>query len=262
MQVKTNKRFEAKDAAGQPNGILVPLYNLHEGFHAPGKEPQQVYMTAVSKGQIKGPHLHFIRTDCFTCNKGKARFVLKTATGYEVVYRSEAHEYRSVIVPSLSATQAKLAKAMPQRFEVLSQYDFLFYTDDRYKLQQTILPVLAASMRANRSPMTIKLHPWLKPNLLPEYTGCLFQKRYLHQRGIMIEYISSQLMAGLKVQTDRHITTNCILRDMRHPEIATLNETWCQHIKACGIECQVSFFFVARMFKNISILPDHRELCV
>ena len=98
MQVKTNKRFETKDASGQPNGFLVPLYNVHEGFHAPGKEPQQVYMTVVFKGQIKGPHLHFVRTGCFTCIKGNARFVLKTATGYEVVYSGEAHEYRSVIV--------------------------------------------------------------------------------------------------------------------------------------------------------------------
>lgn len=164
--------------------------------------------------------------------------------------------------PIVSATQAKLAKAMPHRFEPLSQYDFLFYTDDKYKLQETILPGLAASMRANRSPMAMKLHPWLKPNVLLEYTESLGQKRYFDQRGMMIEYISSQLMAGLKVQTDRHFTTNCILRDMRHPEIAALNETWYQHIQACGIECQVSFFFVAQLFANITALPDHHELCV
>ncbi len=100
MQVKSNKRHETKDTAGQINGFLVPLYNVHEGFHAPGKEPQQVYLTVVGKGQIKGPHLHFIRTGCFTCIKGNARFVLKTAAGYEVVYSGESHEYKSVIVPA------------------------------------------------------------------------------------------------------------------------------------------------------------------
>jgi hypothetical protein len=78
----------------------------------------------------------------------------------------------------------------------------------------------------------------------------------------MIDYISAQIEVGLKVQTDRHFTTNCILRDMRHPEIAALNETWYQHILNCGIECQVSFFFVAQIFKNISILPEHHLLCV
>jgi hypothetical protein len=164
--------------------------------------------------------------------------------------------------PIVSATQAKLAKALPHRFEPLSQYDFLFYTDDKYKLQETILPGLAASMRANRSPMAMKLHPWLTPNVLLEYTESLGQKRYFDQRQMMIAYMTSQLNAGLKVQTDRHFTTNCILRDMRHPEIAALNETWYQHIQACGIECQVSFFFVAQLFANITALPDHHELCV
>jgi hypothetical protein len=188
----------------------------------------------------------------------------------EVLPIAEAHGWIPLLMtgmepsndPIVSATQAKVAKALPHRFDVLSQYDFLFYTDDKYKLAESILPGLAASMRANDSPIAMKLHPWLKPNVLLEYTESLGQKRYIDQRYMMIEYMSAQLNAGLKVETDRLFTTNCILRDMRHPEIAIINETWYRHIQACGIECQVSFFFVAQMFKNISILPDHHELCV
>jgi dTDP-4-dehydrorhamnose 3,5-epimerase-like enzyme len=100
IQIKTNKRHETKDSLGQSNGFLIPIYNVHESFHAPSKEPQQVYLTVIARGRIKGPHLHFIRTGCFTCIKGNARFVLKTAEGYEVVYSGEAHEYKSVIVPT------------------------------------------------------------------------------------------------------------------------------------------------------------------
>ena len=163
--------------------------------------------------------------------------------------------------PIVSATQAKFAKALPHRFEVLKQFDFLFYVDDKYKLSEIIIPGLAASMRANQSPIAMRLHPWLKPNVLYEYTESLFQKRYLDQRQMMIEYMTAQLNAGLKVEADRHFSTYCILRDMRHPNIATINETWYEHIQACGIECQVSFFFVAQMFKNITILPEHHVLC-
>jgi hypothetical protein len=164
--------------------------------------------------------------------------------------------------PIISATQAKFAKALPHRFEALNEYDFLFYTDDKYKLAENMLPGLAASMRANKSPIAMKLHPWLKPNVLLEFTESLGQKRYFDQRMMMIDYITSQIEVGLKAQSQHHFTTNCILRDMRHPEIANINETWYRHIQACGIECQVSFFFVAQMFKNVSILPDHHHLCV
>ena len=100
IQIKSNPRFETKDAQGVANGFLVPIYNIHDHFHAPGQEPQQVYLTVIAKGKIKGPHLHFIRTGCFTCIKGNARFVLKTATGYEVVYSGEDHAFKSVIVPT------------------------------------------------------------------------------------------------------------------------------------------------------------------
>lgn len=100
LKSKTNPRFVTKDHANQPNGFLVPIYNIHDGFFAPGKEPQQVYLTVIGPHQIKGPHLHYIRTGCFTCIKGNARFVLKTEAGYEVVCSGEAHEYRSVIIPA------------------------------------------------------------------------------------------------------------------------------------------------------------------
>jgi len=78
----------------------VPIYNINDGFFSPGKEPQQVYLTVIAPRKIKGPHLHYIRTGCFTCIKGNARFVLKVAAGYEVVYSGEAHEYRTVVVPT------------------------------------------------------------------------------------------------------------------------------------------------------------------
>jgi len=100
ISIKTNPKFLTKDSKNEPNGFLVPIYNVHDDFFSSGHEPQQVYLTVISPGKIKGPHLHFIRTGCFTCIKGNARFVLKTDEGYQVVYSGEAHEYRSVIVPT------------------------------------------------------------------------------------------------------------------------------------------------------------------
>lgn len=100
IKSKANKKFVTKDHDNQPNGFLVPIYNIHDNFFSPGKEPQQVYLTVIEPGKIKGPHLHFIRTGCFTCIKGNARFVLKASNGYQVFFSGEAHEYRSVIVPT------------------------------------------------------------------------------------------------------------------------------------------------------------------
>ncbi len=100
LKIKSNPKYVTKNNKAQVNGYLIPIYNVHDGFFPLGEEPQQVYLTVIAPGEIKGPHLHFIRTGCFTCIKGNARFVLKTSEGYQIIYSGEEHEYRTVIVPT------------------------------------------------------------------------------------------------------------------------------------------------------------------
>lgn len=100
IRTLTHKKFITKGYDGNPNGFLVPLYNIHEQFFAPGKEPQQVYMTTILPGTIKGPHMHFIRTGYFTCIKGNVRVVLKVNGEYKVLYSGQDHDYLSIEVPT------------------------------------------------------------------------------------------------------------------------------------------------------------------
>ncbi len=102
MDIRTLKhpKFVTKTEEGQPNGYLVPIYNLNEGFFAKGREPQQVYLTVISPGVKKGPHLHYVRTGFFTCVKGDVKIVLKTPEGYKEFFSGENHEYLSVEVPT------------------------------------------------------------------------------------------------------------------------------------------------------------------
>jgi dTDP-4-dehydrorhamnose 3,5-epimerase-like enzyme len=101
MQTKINNKFVTKDSDGNPNGYLVPIFNVHEKFHVADKVPQQVYLTVVKPHGIKGPHLHYIRTGFFTCIKGNVRIVVKDVDGkYNCLYSGEDHDYLSVIVPT------------------------------------------------------------------------------------------------------------------------------------------------------------------
>lgn len=100
LRTQPHPKIVTKNDDGSPNGYLVPLYNIHDGFFAPGKEPQQVYLTVVSPGQVKGPHLHHIRTGCFTCIRGNVKIVVKTAAGYEEHFSGEDHGYCSIEIPT------------------------------------------------------------------------------------------------------------------------------------------------------------------
>ncbi len=101
-EIRTNlcRKIPTRDATGEANGFLVPVYNRHEPFFADGFAPQQVYLTVVAPGKIKGPHLHHIRRGFFTCIKGSVRLVLRLPdASYRCVLSGDGHGYVSVDVP-------------------------------------------------------------------------------------------------------------------------------------------------------------------
>jgi dTDP-4-dehydrorhamnose 3,5-epimerase-like enzyme len=99
MKAKKNHKIVTKDNNGIENGYLIPIYNVNDGFHEIEDEPKQVYLTVISKGCSKGPHLHYLRTGYFTCIKGDVKIVVKSGGIYSEYFSGENHDYLSVIIP-------------------------------------------------------------------------------------------------------------------------------------------------------------------
>jgi dTDP-4-dehydrorhamnose 3,5-epimerase-like enzyme len=99
MKTKVNQKFITKNSNDKENGYLIPIYNIHEKFHDEDKVPQQVYLTVAKPGEIKGPHLHYIRTGFFTCIKGNVRIIIKENEQYKCFYSGDNYNYMSIIVP-------------------------------------------------------------------------------------------------------------------------------------------------------------------
>ena len=78
----------------------------------------------------------------------------------------------------------------------------------------------------------------------------LIQERYRMQSKQMERYIYKQIENGLNELTKDHYQTGFLLRNMKHEKTIEINETWFRHIEECGIECQVSMFFVKQLFPN------------
>lgn len=102
MEIKTQKhrKFNTNGPDGKSNGYLIPIYNFNEYFFDPGHEPQQVYLTVVAPGCLKGPHLHHIRTGFFTCIKGNVKIIVKIDDQYNEYYSGEDYDYLSVEIPT------------------------------------------------------------------------------------------------------------------------------------------------------------------
>jgi len=76
----------------------------------------------------------------------------------------------------------------------------------------------------------------------------MWQQRYLVEYDQYVKYIEKQLSSGLSETTGYHCACGFLVRNMKHPVIKELNETWYQHIEECGIQDQISFFFVKQLF--------------
>ena len=48
---------------------------------------------------------------------------------------------------------------------------------------------------------------------------------------------------------------------MKHDKINELNNTWYQHIEECGIQDQISFFFVKQLFNDDILSFTENPFC-
>lgn len=156
---------------------------------------------------------------------------------------------------TISAIQAKFAKAMPHKFSELKNYDYTFYIDDKGipsipKIEKSI-----EYLNNNNSSFGIRAHPWLQNNNLFEFAEAMDQPRYKKEWFKTVEYISSSIKNGYKLEGQMY-WTSAILRNMNHPDINKINELWFDHILKCGANCQISFNFISQKFNSISILPS------
>ena len=100
LRTMNHPLISTKSKDGKDNGYLIPIFNVHDRFIPEGHHPQQVYLTAVSPGSVKGPHLHMKRWGCFTCIKGNIKVVARIDNRYEEYFSGEDHGYASIEIPA------------------------------------------------------------------------------------------------------------------------------------------------------------------
>jgi hypothetical protein len=156
----------------------------------------------------------------------------------------------------LSAQQSKIAKALPHLFPQLNQYDYSLYVDDKIDFNSALLWDWIPLIEAKEGMIMIRCHPDLKNNVLNEFATSMIQARYQAQKEQMAEYISRKVDQGYQLRVDKMYWTSAILRNMKHPRINEFNEFWYDEIVSCGIECQISFDFVAQKYSGIMEMPQ------
>jgi hypothetical protein len=156
----------------------------------------------------------------------------------------------------LSAQQSKIPKALPHLFPALHHYDSLLYVDDKISFNASKMYRLSQTLIRDNKALMIREHPSLTHNILNELAVAMIQPRYQAQRDQMVAYIDAQIKSGLQLRVEHLFWTSAILRNMRHSDTCLINEDWYKAILDCGIECQITFDFVAQNYNSITLMPQ------
>jgi hypothetical protein len=150
----------------------------------------------------------------------------------------------------------KHIKSMPHLYKEIKDYDYLCFLDSKVvELSETFIENYIQKYFINDNyALLIRQHPEIGESAWNEYNFSMIQWRYANQRERYRKYIKNQLSKGFYDKTKYHCITSFLLRNMKHKKLIELNETWYNHILECGIQCQISFFFVKQLFPDC-ILP-------
>lgn len=146
----------------------------------------------------------------------------------------------------------KFFKVLPYQLNELKNYDYTCYLDTKLeKLNINFIEKLIEEKFINDDyALLLREHPFIKNNVYEELYVSMSQPRYQMQRIRYIDYINNQLERGLSSTTKHHSTCHLLIRNMKHRRMIDFNNVWYNHIQVCGIQDQISFFFVKQLFEG------------
>ena len=98
--------------------------------------------------------------------------------------------------------------------------------------------------------MALHRHPFLN-NISEEFKESMLQERYILDKERYHNYIDSNVSKGLSSEHYNHFQCGYLLYNMNHPDTTRIQKTWHEHINKCGINDQISFNFIAQIFKRV-----------
>ena len=159
-----------------------------------------------------------------------------------------------------SCMKGKKVKVTPNHYKELNNFNYTCFYDSKYGLVDELIVEQLIDMYFIKKSYALLLrkHPFVKDSIYNELYVSLTQQRYLSQLSQYITYINKQLENKLSATTDIHACCGFLIRNMKHSKINDINNTWYKHIQDCGIQDQLSFFFIKQIYNNdIFVFDDN-----
>ena len=150
-----------------------------------------------------------------------------------------------------SCMVGKHIKTIPNEYTDLKEYDYLCFLDSKLeKVNEEFVENFITKYFIEQNYALLLRKHWFINDLQTEYNLSMKQERYRLESEKYKNYITNQVNAGLRVLTpqQKHCACGFLIRNMKHEKMIEINTTWFKHIQECGIQDQISFFFVKQLF--------------
>jgi len=154
--------------------------------------------------------------------------------------------------PVKSCMMGKKIKVLPDKNEILNKYKYTCFFDSKTpKVSEDFIQnMITKYFIDNNYALLLREHNWVKPNIWSEYNESMQQERYKKDSEHYKSYINEKLKNGFSETVPKHATCYLLIRNMEHSQISALNQSWYENIMECGIQDQISFFFVKQEYNK------------
>ena len=239
----------------EPYGDILGFHILKEGTTEEMNEDMAFYTAFCGHGRNKANAVKDAPSKthkCFYFSDNRKSLKKARKKGWIPVELHGGVPLKDIIESNM---RAKHLKVVPHRYKELQGFRYLVYSDAGTRVDENqIIDVINNDLK--NSAYFLKLHPFNKADVWDEFLEAMHQPRYRTQKEMMKVYIEEQMTEkGLSFRGEYMFWCCFMLRDTQHPLYTEINETWMSHIQKCGIEDQVSFFFIYQIFHE-HIQPD------
>ena len=202
-----------------------------------------------SNPAFKIPHMPSLTYNCYYYTNNKTIMEQLKHTNWIGIY----HDIPTTDDLIESCMVGKHIKTMPHEYNDLKNYDFLCFLDSKLaKVSETFVENMIAKYFTEQNyALLARKHWFISNSIWLEYNESMKHHKYRLQENRYKQYIHNQLNNGLSDHVDHHCAGGFLIRNMKHDKINEINNTWYKHIQECGIQDQISFFFVKQLFHDI-----------
>lgn len=146
---------------------------------------------------------------------------------------------------------SKYYKACPYALKELKEFQYTCYFDTTLFVdEQKVLRYVREILPYSNYKWLTTAHSFVLPCVWNEYREAMLQERYSRDSSRYREYIEEKIKSGYKDTQRTHYATGFHIRE-NCEIIREICDEWYQEIQKCGIECQISFFFISQKWKRL-----------